>query len=147
MPPALSRLSGALACAASALAASLSLSHTVGSSMVLQRDVPTSSLWGTADAGAVVTATLSTSPGAPVPATAGADGVWRVQLPAMTATPAPFSITFSSPGASSITISDVIVGDVVLCRLGGRARTAESHVFSLALAHTLVGAQLTAALS
>ena len=105
----------ALSRAPAASAASLALARSVGSSMVLQRDVPTSTLWGTADAGAVVTATLSTAPGAPVPATAGPDGVWRTQLPAMPATAEPFSITFSAPGAASVTISDVLVGDVVLC--------------------------------
>jgi hypothetical protein len=91
----------------------LSLSTTVGSHMVIQRDVATLSLWGTAKAGAAVTATLST--GTAFPATAGADGVFRVPLPAMGATTTPFNITFSTAGDPDVTIYDVVVGDVILC--------------------------------
>ena len=101
-----------LACAA----APFTLSATVGSSMVLQRDQPTTSLWGTAAAGTVVKATLSGA-GAPPPAlaTAGADGVWRASLPALPASAVPINITFTSDGAADVVITDVLVGDVVLC--------------------------------
>lgn len=99
-----------------ARAAPFALSATLGSSMVIQRDQPTSSLWGTAAPGAVVTATISFA-GAPPPAraTAGADGVWRAALPALPATAAPFNVTFSSDGAADVVLTDVLVGDVVLC--------------------------------
>ena len=98
------------------VASSFTLSATVGSSMVLQRDQPTTSLWGTAAAGTVVTATLSGA-GAPPPAraTAGADGVWRAALPALPASAIPVNITFSSAGAADVVITDVLVGDVMLC--------------------------------
>jgi hypothetical protein len=107
-------------------ASALTLSKTVGSHMVIQRDVATLSLWGTAKAGAAVTASLST--GASFPATAGSDGVFRVPLPAMAATAAPFNITFSTAGDPDVTISDVVVGDVILC--SGREFLACSPVSS-----------------
>ena len=93
---------------------SFSLSNTVASSMLLQRDTPTTSLWGFADAGLTVTALLSSSQQA-FNGTAGSDGIWRVALPALPATAEPFNITFSAAGAPDISISDVVVGDLVLC--------------------------------
>ena len=98
-----------------ARAAPFALSTTVGSAMVLQRDQPTSSLWGTSSPGAVVTATLSIAPGAPARAVTGADGVWRAALPAFPATATPFNVTFSSDGAADVVIADVLFGDVVFC--------------------------------
>lgn len=94
--------------------AAFSVSSTVGSSMVLQRDMPTTSLWGLAPAGAVVQATLSSS-ATPFNATTDASGVWRVALPAFPASGSPVSIAFSTPGETTITISDVLFGDVLLC--------------------------------
>ena len=83
--------------------------------MVLQRDVPSSSLWGISTAtGAIVTATLSSGISYPSNPT-DQDGVFRISLPPLPATSIPFNITFSSPGENSITISDVVVGDVILC--------------------------------
>lgn len=112
----------ALSCAALLLAplaprvsAALTLSATIGSSMVLQRDAPTTSLWGTAPPGAVVTATLSPAGGAFASPPAGADGVWRVTLPARPAGLAPSNITFSCAGEAPLVISDVLWGDVLLC--------------------------------
>ncbi len=84
--------------------------------MVLQRNVELTTLWGFSSAGAVVSTVLSCG-GCPfVPdATAGADGVWRAVVPPLTASPLPFNVSFSTPGAAPLTLIDVVVGDVLLC--------------------------------
>lgn len=93
----------------------LAVALSFASSMVLQRDAP-NVLWGTSTPSAIVTAVLSCA-GCPalLPATAGADGTWRVALPALPATAAPFAVTVSSPGAADVVLDDVLVGDVLLC--------------------------------
>jgi hypothetical protein len=84
--------------------------------MVLQRGVPLTSLWGFAAPGASVSTTLGCGGCPPVPdATAGADGVWRAQVPPLLPTAAPFNVTFATAGAPAITLTDVLVGDVLLC--------------------------------
>lgn len=95
--------------------AALRLSATVGSSMLIQRDVPTTSLWGYATPGATVTTSLR---GAAYPSVAGADGIWRCSLPAQPGSPIPQTINFtsSSPAdAPPLFISDVVFGDAVVC--------------------------------
>ena len=95
-------------------ASALTLSSTFASSMVLQRDQPLT-LWGTAPAGAAITVTLGCA-GCPAPtATADASGAWRAAVPPLPATRAPFSVTVASPGAPSLVLDDVLVGDVLLC--------------------------------
>ena len=84
--------------------------------MVLQRGVPLTSLWGFAAPGASVSTTLDCGGCPPVPdATAGADGVWRAQVPPLLPTAVPFNVTFTTAGAPAITLTDVLVGDVLLC--------------------------------
>jgi sialate O-acetylesterase len=93
----------------------LTVALTFASSMVLQRDAP-GALWGRAAPGARVSAALACAAcPAVAPATAGADGAWRVALPALPATAAPFAVTVSSPGAADVVLEDVLVGDVLLC--------------------------------
>lgn len=93
-----------------------SLSNTIGDSMVLQRDTVLSTLWGFAAPGAVVSTALDCVGCPSVPgATAGADGVWRATVPPLAATAAPFNISFSTPGETTLALSDVLVGDVLLC--------------------------------
>ena len=99
----------------SVAAATFSLSSTIGSSMVLQRDSPSSTLWGTATPGSVITTTFISS-GTSYNATADSYGVWRVGLPSLPATANAQNITFSSAGQTSVTISDILIGDVLLCR-------------------------------
>jgi len=73
--------------------------------MVLQRGraVP---VWGLADAGEGITVTLN---GASRQARAGADGRWRVDLPAQGAG-GPFTLTVA--GKSTLRVRDVLVGEV-----------------------------------
>jgi hypothetical protein len=93
----------------------LAVALSFASSMVLQRDAP-NVLWGRAAPGARVSAALGCA-GCPAlsPATAGADGTWRVALPALPATATPFAVTVSAPGAADVVLDDVLVGDVLLC--------------------------------
>jgi len=106
--------------------AALTVALVFASSMVLQRDAP-GALWGAAAPGARVSAALACAGcPAPAPAVAGADGAWRVALPPLPATAAPFAVTVSSPGAPDVVLEDVLVGDVLLCSgqsvRGGRER-------------------------
>jgi sialate O-acetylesterase len=76
--------------------------------MVLQRDMPVP-VWGGAKAGEVVTVTFA---GQTRKTTAGADGKWQVRLDAMKARATP--ATMSIAGKNSITIKDVLVGEIWL---------------------------------
>jgi len=76
--------------------------------MVLQRGKPVP-VWGWSDPGAVITVRCA---GATVTATGDADGRWLASLPAMAAG-GPHVLEISGP--RSVTISDVLVGDVWVC--------------------------------
>eukprot|EP01045_Picozoa_sp_COSAG04_P017331 COSAG04_NODE_1526_length_6459_cov_1.920283_5_plen_441_part_00 len=70
-------------------------------------------VWGFGDAGASVTATFG---GKALPAAKiGADGVWRVKLPATAATKTPATISFKGSDGSTASLKDVLFGDVILC--------------------------------
>ena len=45
----------------------------------------------------------------------GADGVWRVKLPATAATKTPATISFKGSDGSTASLKDVLFGDVILC--------------------------------
>ena len=76
--------------------------------MVLQRDMPVP-VWGHAKAGEAVTVTFA---GQTQKTVAGADGKWQVRLDAMKANATPSAMTIR--GTNSITITDVLVGEVWL---------------------------------
>ena len=85
--------------------AEVRLPHVIGDHMVLQRDLPIH-LWGWSDPGEKVTVSMH---GQTV-STAGSDlGEWSVHLPAMHAG-GPFELTIQ--GANTVTLSDVLIGDV-----------------------------------
>ena len=97
------------------LAASLSLSAAVkvpaifGNGMVLQRQAAVP-VWGWADNGETVTVAFA---GQTKTATAGADGAWMLRLD-----PMPVSAegqTMTVTGSSTLTFSDVVIGEVWLC--------------------------------
>jgi sialate O-acetylesterase len=81
--------------------------------MVFQRDAPIP-VWGWADSGTEVVAQLGPDKAKAVTAKAGDDGRWSVKLPAApaTATGLDFSV---SAGGKTITLKDVLVGEVWLC--------------------------------
>lgn len=78
---------------------------------VLQRERP-AAIWGNADAGEKIAITGSWAPESPVETTAGADGRFRAELPAPSAA-GPFEITVR--GKNTVTIADVLFGEVWLC--------------------------------
>jgi len=80
-----------------------------GDHMVLQQEA-TVPVWGWADAGEKVTVDFG---GKKATATAGTDGKWRVDLPALPAGTAPGTLTVA--GKNTLTFSDVLVGDVWIC--------------------------------
>ena len=117
------------------------LSATLGSHMVLQRAPQQATLWGHTAPGATVTTTMARSTAYParrhrdgdsdqaaIPqlpqvfhCTAGADGTWRQQLPAVHASTDAYTFTFASSNSTAerATIDDVLFGDVYIC--GGQS--------------------------
>lgn len=89
--------------------ADVALSHVFGDRMVLQRDAAVT-VWGTAGAGERVTVKFA---GHTANVTAAENGHWRVALPALKASAEPRD--FVVVGTNTITLHDVLVGDVWLC--------------------------------
>jgi sialate O-acetylesterase len=89
--------------------ANVTLPHAFGSHMVLQRDqaIP---VWGWADPEEKVSVQIGDQPA--VTTTANKAGQWRVTLPKMSAG-GPFTVKVV--GKNTITLDDVLVGEVWLC--------------------------------
>lgn len=104
----------------SSVRANVTLPGIISNHMVLQKSthVP---IWGKADAGEEITVSVAGKSGK---ATAGADGKWMVSLDLSEAQQGPFEMTVK--GKNSLTISDVVVGEVWVA--GGQS----NMVFSLA---------------
>jgi hypothetical protein len=93
-------------------ASGLALPSHFDSSMVLQRGVPVT-LWGFENSGATVSVTYR---GVQLPsATATAAGRFSVVLPALPANSTPDSIVLISSLGGAVTLTDVLIGDVVVC--------------------------------
>ena len=88
--------------------ADVRLPRVISSSMVLQRDMPLP-VWGWADPGERVTVGIGRNE---VGTKADGDGKWMVKLPAMKAG-GPHTMTVT--GKNSITLTDILVGEVWLC--------------------------------
>ena len=86
----------------------MQLASVFGDHMVLQREIPIP-VWGTAAVGEAVTVTLA---GQQARTVADARGQWMLQLPAMPAG-GPFEMTVS--GASTLSLRDVMIGEVWVC--------------------------------
>ena len=91
-----------------AMYAAVALGSPFGDHGVLQRDQPIA-VWGTADAGESVTVNFD---GKDVAMKAGADGKWLVKL-APHAAGGPFTMTVK--GTNTITLNDLLVGEVWIC--------------------------------
>ncbi|MGY8643273.1 MAG: sialate O-acetylesterase, partial [Verrucomicrobiales bacterium] len=91
--------------------AELKLSSIIGDNMVLQRDLDNVPIWGWADAGTEVTVEFA---GQKVSGKAGDDGRWEVKLAklAMSAKGQAMNI---KAGGDSITLKDILVGEVWVC--------------------------------
>ena len=96
-------------CASGTMArADVKLSTIFGDHMVLQRDTPVR-IWGSAEPDESVTVTLGDHSSTTA---AAADGTWEVELPPM---PAGGPFTLQVVGRNTITINDILSGDVWLC--------------------------------
>jgi sialate O-acetylesterase len=91
------------------LNADVKLPEIFGDHMVLQRDTSVP-VWGWADPGETVTVAAGTDKATAV---AGADGKWSLKLEKLAASAEPIEVTIS--GKNSITLHDVLVGDVWVC--------------------------------
>lgn len=89
--------------------AALRLPDVIGDHMVLQRDAETR-IWGWADPGETVTVRVGVHE---VSGTADGDGAWSVQLPAPAGGGSLEMLV--SAGGESITVRDVLVGEVWIC--------------------------------
>lgn len=88
--------------------AEVKLPQLVSNGMVLQRDTKLK-IWGWAAPGEKVALAFNGKKGN---ATTGADGKWLINLPAMKAG-GPFTMTIK--GSNTITLSDILLGDVWFC--------------------------------
>ncbi|MBL4676175.1 MAG: hypothetical protein JKY70_08240 [Mucilaginibacter sp.] len=80
--------------------------------MVLQRNKPID-IWGTGKPGSAIDVKDSWNTEASV--TTDSKGFWTAILPATVATDVPQSLTISTPNEKSITIGNILIGDVWIC--------------------------------
>jgi sialate O-acetylesterase len=97
-----------LLAAAPAAQGQVRLPRLVSNGMVLQRDAPVR-IWGWAKAGEAVSVVFQ---GKTYRTTTGADGQWRVQLPAMKAG-GPYELKIDA--SNHLVLQDVLLGDVWYC--------------------------------
>ena len=101
-----------------ASAADLSVNRFFSDGLVIQRDQPVT-IAGSADKGAEVTVSLA---GQHKTTKADDQGQWRVTLDAMAANTKPQKLTVRSAG-KTVTVNDVLVGDVILFARQARPRS------------------------
>jgi len=88
--------------------ADVRLPRIFGNQMVLQRDLPVR-VWGTADPDEKVTVSIGKNEAS---ATADPHGKWKVELPAV---PAGSPVEIKVSGKNTLTLRDVLVGEVWVC--------------------------------
>ena len=91
------------------LQADVSLPAIFGDHMVLQQGIKLP-VWGKAAPGEAVSVVVGSSTGK---TTADNDGKWRVELPALSTDSQP--VTLTATGKNTVTVNDVLVGDVWIC--------------------------------
>ncbi len=97
-------------CCSSTAYSAVKLPAVIGNNMVLQRDVPVP-IWGWADKGEEVTVTAA---GQTLTAKAGDDGRWKVVLAKLNVGQ-PLEMTVKGSSGNTITLKNILVGDVWLC--------------------------------
>ncbi len=88
-----------------------SVSPMFGSGCVIQRDVPYE-VWGSAIAGERVTVSIGNET---VSAVTDDNGKWTVELPALSLSDMPYTMTVSTESGEMISYEDILAGDVWLC--------------------------------
>ena len=91
------------------VSAKVSLPHFFSDNLVLQRDQPIK-IWGLADKNEMVTVTLD---GIIQKTTAGKDGKWKLEMPAMKYG-GPYEIKVEG-NANTIVLKNILIGDVWIC--------------------------------
>lgn len=89
--------------------ADVAVSKAFGDHMVLQQGSPIR-IWGTADSGETVTVSLASKD---AKTTAGQDGNWRVELPALMADGKAHAMTVT--GKNTVEFKDILLGEVWIC--------------------------------
>ncbi|MBB5397351.1 sialate O-acetylesterase [Mucilaginibacter sp. AK015] len=89
------------------------VANVLQSNMVIQRDKP-ARIWGYGKASGVVTVIASWSNG-PLTATINSHGEWEVNLAAAPANAIAQTVSVSTPGETTITLTDILIGDVWVC--------------------------------
>src|SRR5688572_15942018 len=95
-------------CLALTATAEVKLPKLISDGMILQRDIPTK-IWGWANINEKVSVKFN---GKAVRTTAGADGRWFIQFPAMKAG-GPYTMQIDA--SNHITLKDILIGDVWIC--------------------------------
>jgi sialate O-acetylesterase len=91
----------------------LSIANVLQSNMVVQRDKPFK-IWGSALAAAKITVNVSWN-SSNFTADADHSGNWSVTVPASAANSDPQTITAKDGGAGSVTLNNILIGDVWIC--------------------------------
>lgn len=89
------------------------IANVLQSNMVVQRDKPFI-IWGQGPTGQTVNVGVSWNPGA-FSAVTDASGLWKVTIPAAAANNNPQSITCTTAGTTTVTLTNILIGDVWLC--------------------------------
>jgi len=98
----------------SSAGASFNVSNAFSSGAVLARDTAVT-IFGFSDSAPPPTITANWTDGRRYAGTADASGVWRIVFPASPAVATPFILTFTSSAGDAVTLSDLLVGELVLC--------------------------------
>jgi sialate O-acetylesterase len=100
-----------LAAISAGLVSGLTLPAIFGNSALLQRDSPFQ-IWGSDTVGTTVKVVFL---GSTYQSTTNAAGSWSVSLPATPATATPIDIAISSSSGATLTLSDIVFGDLFVC--------------------------------
>jgi sialate O-acetylesterase len=92
---------------------SFTLANTLQSNMVIQRNKPLN-IWGTAAASSKITLKTSWLPDS-VSTTADASGSWELSVNVGSANATPQTITATVVGGKSISLKNILIGDVWIC--------------------------------
>ena len=92
------------------------LSNTLGHGMVLQRAPQQAVVWGFGDPGVKISTSFGSKE---LGATIDDTGLWRIALPPTPAATKGATLTFRGSEGTTLTLDDVLFGDVFLC--GGQS--------------------------
>lgn len=138
MPPRRALIAATLAAAAAAAAPSFNVSNVFSSHAVLQRDKPML-LWGwAASAGITLSAVWVDGQKYTAQPDPAQSLLWRLALPAAPAAAAPFALTVASSAGDSVTLEDLLLGDVIMC--AGQSNVGAVTVAAMANASDIVSA-------